>query len=144
MTRRIIHHSGEKRRAQPAISAPPAQGLYDPRFEHDACGLGFVVHMKGKKSHQMVSDALKILVNLDHRGACGCEANTGDGAGLLLQVPHELFAAEAEKLGFKLPAAGQYGVGQLFLPKDTAQREAVKKELTKIITTEGQTVLGWR
>src|ERR1700760_383886 len=114
--------------AQPRTTAPEKQGLYDPQFEHDACGLGFVVNMKGKKSHQMVSDALKILVNLDHRGACGCEANTGDGAGLLLQMPHDFFAEEAEKLGFKLPVAGQYGVGQLFLPKDAAQRETVKKE----------------
>ncbi len=124
--------------------APGKQGLYDPQFEHDACGLGFVVNLKGNKSHQMVSDALKILVNLDHRGACGCEANTGDGAGILIQVPHEFLAAEAERLGFKLPAAGQYGVGQLFLPKNPAERETVKKELAKIITTDGQTVLGWR
>ncbi|HTB83475.1 MAG TPA: glutamate synthase large subunit [Candidatus Sulfotelmatobacter sp.] len=130
--------------AQPRTSAPEKQGLYDPQFEHDACGLGFVVNIKGKKSHQMVSDALKILVNLDHRGACGCEANTGDGAGLLLQVPYDFFAEEAEKLGFKLPPAGQYGVGQLFLPKDSTQRETVKKELAKIISTEGQTVIGWR
>src|SRR5580698_8766538 len=139
MTRRIIHHSGEKRRAQPAISAPPAQGLYDPRFEHDACGLGFVVHMKGKKSHQMVTDALKILVNLDHRGACGCEANTGDGAGILIQVPHEFFSAEAARLGFTLPAHGQYGVGQLFMPRNTAEREMAKAELAKIVAEEGQT-----
>src|SRR5579863_3661766 len=108
------------RQAQPMISAPPKQGLYDPQFEHDACGLGFVVNMKGKKSHQLVSDALQILVNLDHRGACGCEANTGDGAGILIQVPHEFLSAQAVKLGFSLPAAGQYGVGQLFMPKNPA------------------------
>ena len=125
-------------------SAPPKQGLYDPQFEHDACGLGFVVNMKGKKSHQLVSDALQILVNLDHRGACGCEANTGDGAGILIQVPHDLFVTEAARVGFKLPAPGQYGVGQLFLPKNPAEREAIKSELTKIISAEGQTVLGWR
>src|ERR1700692_1224436 len=122
------------RRAQTQISAPPKQGLYDPQFEHDACGLGFVVNIKGKKSHQLVSDALKILVNLDHRGACGCEANTGDGAGILIQVPHDFFAAQAPKLGFKLPAPGQYGVGMLFLPKNPAEREAVKTELAKIIS----------
>ena len=126
------------------LGAPPKQGLYDPQFEHDACGLGFVVNMKGQKSHQMVSDALKILVNLDHRGACGCEANTGDGAGILIQVPHDFFVTEAARLGFKLPAFGQYGVGQLFLPKNPAEREGVKAELTKIILAEGQTVLGWR
>jgi glutamate synthase (ferredoxin) len=130
--------------AQTQISAPPKQGLYDPQFEHDACGLGFVVNMKGAKSHQLVSDALQILVNLDHRGAVGCEPNTGDGAGILIQVPHDFFVAEAARLGFKLPAFGQYGVGQLFLPKDKAEREAIKKELAKIISDEGQPVLGWR
>jgi glutamate synthase (ferredoxin) len=144
MTRRIIHHSGKKRRARQAISAPPAQGLYDPRFEHDACGLGFVVHMKGKKSHQMVTDALKILVNLDHRGACGCETNTGDGAGILIQVPHEFLAAQTEKLGFKLPAPGHYGLGMIFLPKNKTERENIKREFAKVVTEEGQTVLGWR
>ena len=113
---------------------PPKQGLYDPQFEHDSCGVGFVVHMKGRKSHQLVSDALQILVNLDHRGACGCEANTGDGAGILMQVPHQFLAAAAEKLGFKLPAAGQYGVGMLFMPKNPAEREAVKATLAKIIS----------
>ena len=130
--------------AQPRVSAPLKQGLYDPQFEHDACGLGFVVNMKGKKSHQLVSDALQILVNLDHRGACGCEANTGDGAGILIQVPHEFLSAQAEKLGFKLPAAGQYGVGQMFLPKNSDEREAIKNEVARIIITEGQAVLGWR
>ena len=126
------------------MSAPPKQGLYDPQFEHDACGLGFVVNMKGKKSHQLVSDALKILVNLDHRGACGCEANTGDGAGILIQVPHDFFLTEAARLGFKLPAVGHYGVGQLFLPKDPAERNTIKAEVARIISDEGQTVLGWR
>jgi glutamate synthase (ferredoxin) len=126
------------------LGTPPKQGLYDPQFEHDACGLGFVVNMKGGKSHQMVSDALKILVNLDHRGACGCEANTGDGAGILIQIPHDFFSAEAARLGFKLPAVGHYGVGQLFLPKNPAEREAIKTELAKIIAAEGQTLLGWR
>jgi glutamate synthase (ferredoxin) len=125
-------------------SPPPKQGLYDPQFEHDSCGVGFVVHMKGRKSHQLVSDALQILVNLDHRGACGCEANTGDGAGILMQVPHEFLVAATEKLGFKLPAPGQYGVGMLFMPKNPAEREAVKAALAKIISGEGQTVLGWR
>src|ERR1051325_36523 len=132
MSREITQQSEEKRRAQ-IISAPPKQGLYDPQFEHDACGLGFVVNMKGAKSHQLVTDALKILVNLDHRGACGCEANTGDGAGILIQVPHEFLVTQTAKFGFKLPAPGEYGVGQLFLPKDKAQREAVKNEFAKIM-----------
>jgi glutamate synthase (ferredoxin) len=143
MTRNPTNKTND-RHAQTLISAPPKQGLYDPQFEHDACGLGFVVNMKGRKSHQLVSDALKILVNLDHRGAVGCEPNTGDGAGILIQVPHEFFAAQAAKLGFQLPAAGQYGVGQMFLPKVPAEREAIKKELAKIIADEGQTLLGWR
>src|SRR6202161_2083050 len=97
---------------------PPKQGLYDPQFEHDACGVGFVVNMKGRKSHSLVEQALQILVNLDHRGACGCEANTGDGAGILMQMPHEFFKRATDKSGFKLPNMGQYGVGMLFMPKD--------------------------
>jgi len=140
----ILKNNSDDRHGQTMVSAPAKQGLYDPQFEHDACGLGFVVNMKGGKSHQLVADALKILVNLDHRGACGCEPNTGDGAGILIQIPHEFFAAEAARLGFKLPAPGQYGVGQLFLPKDAAERQAVKTALADAITGEGQTVLGWR
>ena len=124
------------------LGAPLKQGLYDPQFEHDACGLGFVVNMKGKKSHQLVSDALQILVNLDHRGAVGCEPNTGDGAGILIQVPHDFFVTEAARLGFKLPAVGEYGVGQMFLPPNPAEREAIKNEFAKIISAEGQTLLG--
>ena len=123
---------------------PPKQGLYDPQFEHDSCGVGFVVNIKGKKSHAIVRQALQALCNLDHRGACGCEANTGDGAGILMQVPHDFLAAATAKLGFKLPGAGQYGVGMLFMPKNPAEREAVKAALAKIISGEGQTLLGWR
>ena len=129
---------------QVQLGPPPKQGLYDPEFEHDACGLGFVVNIKGRKDHQLVADALQILVNLDHRGACGCEANTGDGAGILLQVPHDFLFAEAAKLGFKLPEFGQYGVGMLFLPKDSVERDAVKGEVARIISAEGQTLIGWR
>jgi glutamate synthase domain-containing protein 2/glutamate synthase domain-containing protein 1/glutamate synthase domain-containing protein 3 len=142
MTSNSTQKPDSTERGQP--TAPAKQGLYDPQFEHDACGLGFVVNMKGTKSHQLVSDALKILVNLDHRGAVGCEPNTGDGAGILIQVPHDFFVAEATKLGFKLPAFGQYGVGQLFLPKNSGEREVIQKELAKIISGEDQTVLGWR
>ena len=124
--------------------APLKQGLYDPQFEHDSCGLGFVVNIKGKKSHQTVTDALQILVNLDHRGAVGAEANTGDGAGILLQVPHDFLAAQTAKLGFTLPAFGHYGVGMMFLPKNSEQRAGVKAEIARIISAEGQTLLGWR
>ncbi len=134
----------QKSSEQLQLGPPPKQGLYDPQFEHDACGLGFVVNIKGRKAHQIVTDALQILVNLDHRGACGCEANTGDGAGILLQVPHDFLAAQTAKLGFKLPAFGQYGVGMLFLPKNTIERDGVKREMEKIISAEGQELLGWR
>ena len=123
---------------------PPKQGLYDPQFEHDSCGVGFVVNVKGTKSHQLVTDALQILLNLDHRGACGCEANTGDGAGILMQTPHEFLLKATEKLGFKLPASGQYGVGMLFMPQKGDEREAVKAAFAQIVTEEGQSLLGWR
>jgi glutamate synthase domain-containing protein 2/glutamate synthase domain-containing protein 1/glutamate synthase domain-containing protein 3 len=142
MTQSLTGSANVSRPAQ--LTAPPKQGLYDPQFEHDSCGVGFVVNMKGRKSHQLVADALQILVNLDHRGACGCEANTGDGAGILMQTPHEFLLKAADQAGFKLPAAGQYGVGMLFLPKNPTEREAVKAAFAGIVTGEGQTVLGWR
>ena len=126
------------------MGTPPKQGLYDPQFEHDSCGVGFVVNMKGHKSHQLVTDALQILTNLDHRGAVGSETNTGDGAGILMQTPHEFFAKVAVSLGFQLPAFGDYAVGMLFMPQVPAERDAVKAELAKIIAEEGQTLLGWR
>src|SRR3954463_8101432 len=85
---------------------PPKQGLYDPQFEHDSCGVGFVVNIKGAKSHEIIRQALQILINLRHRGACGCETNTGDGAGILLQMPHKFFEKECPKAGIKLPAPG--------------------------------------
>ena len=123
---------------------PPKQGLYDPRFEHDACGVGFVVNIKGEKSHEIVEQALTVLQNLDHRGACGCEENTGDGAGILLQVPHAFFQDACEGLGFKLPDPGEYGVGMLFLPDHRTQRRQFEKILEEIIASEGQRLLGWR
>jgi glutamate synthase (ferredoxin) len=95
-------------------SHPVKQGLYDPQFEHDACGIGFIAQMKGAKSHEIVAQALTILVNLDHRGACGCETNTGDGAGILMQVPHKFMQKVAAAEGIELPAAGQYGVGAVY------------------------------
>ena len=143
MTSNLTNNSNNQQ-AQPRISPPGKQGLYDPQFEHDACGLGFVVNIKGKKSHQNVTDALQILVNLDHRGACGCEANTGDGAGILMQVPHDFLSAQVAKLGFKLPAVGEYGVGMVFLPKNVIERDLVKRAVEKIISTEKQVLLGWR
>src|SRR5204862_4341405 len=106
---------------------PPKQGLYDPWFEHEACGVGFVVNVKGKRSHQIIQHALQVLRNLDHRGACGCEANTGDGAGILMQVPHAFLQKQCEKLGFKLPKPGQYGVGLVFMPQDPPERQQYER-----------------
>lgn len=120
---------------------PKAQGLYHPAFEHDACGIGFVVNVQGKRSHSIVRQALTILVNLTHRGARGSDPNTGDGAGILFQLPHRFFQQECY---FRLPAPGQYGVGMLFLPPNPHQQEQIEQHLTKIITQEGQIVLGWR
>ncbi len=99
------------------------QGLYDPSFEHDSCGIGFVANIKGHKSHQYIDDALTILENMEHRGACGCESNTGDGAGIMLQTPHEFFFDECIKLGVHLPSFGKYGVGVLFFPREIRLRE---------------------
>ena len=123
---------------------PPKQGLYDPTFEHDACGVGFIVNIKGKASHQIVEQSLTIIQNLDHRSACGYEKNTGDGAGITLQVPHVFFRDACYGLGFQLPKPGQYGVGMVFLPPDSNQRHQCEKYLEEIVHREGQNVLGWR
>jgi glutamate synthase (ferredoxin) len=120
------------------------QGLYDPQFEHDSCGVGFIVHMKGQPSHAIVEQALTILLNLDHRGACGCETNTGDGAGILLQLPHKFLARVAQAEGITLPEAGQYGVGAIYASPDPAQREQSRRAFEQIVVGEGQKVLGWR
>src|SRR5688572_10947221 len=123
---------------------PPKQGLYDPQFEHDACGVGFVVNFKGKRSHEIVRQALTILINLRHRGACGCEVNTGDGAGILMQMPDKFFRKVCTKDGINLPAFGEYGVGMLFLPRDPEERKACEAHINKVIREEGQELLGWR
>src|SRR5690349_17606387 len=126
------------------IGLPAKQGLYDPQFEHEACGVGFVVNIKGRKSHDIIRQALEVLLNLDHRGACGCEANTGDGAGILIQPPHNFFKLVAKEARVKLPGAGEYGVGMLFLPQDASQRAECEKIFAGIVAEEGQRVLGWR
>jgi len=123
---------------------PPKQGLYDPQFEHDACGVGFLVNMKGNKSHDIVRQALTILVNLDHRGACGCEVNTGDGAGILMQMPDGFLRQVASALHITLPAPGSYAVGMVSASRDKATREQAVSLFEKIIREEGQEVLGWR
>ncbi|AFZ35796.1 Glutamate synthase (ferredoxin) [Stanieria cyanosphaera PCC 7437] len=123
---------------------PPQQGLYDPRFEHDACGVGFIVHMNGKKSHELVEQALTILVNLEHRGACGAETNTGDGAGILMQIPHKFFKKVAAQENITLPELGEYGVGMIYSSPDLVKREEGRKVFAEIVAEEGQQVLGWR
>jgi glutamate synthase (NADPH/NADH) large chain len=128
----------------PVPGPPPAQGLYDPRHEHDACGVGFVVNIKGVKSHAIVRQGLLVLINLLHRGACGCEPNTGDGAGILLQMPDRFLRRECARLGITLPPLGEYGCGLVFLPRDPAQREKVQVLLHTIVEEEGQRMLGWR
>src|ERR1700733_5052293 len=117
------------------------QGLYDPRYEHDACGMGFIVNLKGEKSHGIVQKGLEILANLQHRGACGCDPETGDGAGILIQIPHEFFARE---LPFALPEAGNYGVGMMFLPVEPRERLLGAGAVERIARDEGLEVLGWR
>jgi glutamate synthase (ferredoxin) len=123
---------------------PTQQGLYDPRFEHDACGVGFVVDLKGRKAHDVVEKALRVLLNLGHRGACGCEKNTGDGAGILLQMPHRFLAQECDRLQIRLPASGEYGVGMVYLPTDPHDRRQCEGLFEEIVGEEGQRVLGWR
>jgi glutamate synthase (NADPH/NADH) large chain/glutamate synthase (ferredoxin) len=121
-----------------------SQGLYDPAQEHDACGVGFVAHIKGQKSHAIVGQALKILENLDHRGAVGADALMGDGAGILIQLPDALYREDMHKQGVELPPMGEYGVGMVFLPKEHASRLACEQELERAVHNEGQVLLGWR
>ena len=126
------------------IGLPPKQGLYDPKHEHDSCGIGFVAHVKGQKSNRIVRQALEVLVNLDHRGARGSEPDTGDGAGILMQIPHRFFQSACERIGIDLPWPGNYGVGMVFLSPDRDERHAQEKIIERIVEEEGQTVLGWR
>lgn len=119
-------------------------GLYDPRFEHDSCGLGFVASVKGNASHEIIEQALQILENLDHRGAVGADPLVGDGAGIMIQIPDEFFRSEMAKQGVLLPPPGDYGVGMLFLPQENASRRACEQELERTVKAEGQVILGWR
>ncbi|WP_296942719.1 glutamate synthase-related protein [uncultured Massilia sp.] len=121
-----------------------AQGLYDPANEHDACGVGFIAHIKGNKSHSIIEQGLLILKNLDHRGAVGADALMGDGAGILIQIPDQYFRDEMGKQGVELPPPGEYGVGMIFLPKENASRIACEQEIERAVRAEGQVVLGWR
>jgi glutamate synthase domain-containing protein 2/glutamate synthase domain-containing protein 1/glutamate synthase domain-containing protein 3 len=131
--------------AQHSSQWPPgAQGLYDPRNEHDACGLGFIAHIKGRKDHSVVRRGLAILENLTHRGATGADPLQGDGAGILIQLPDAFLRRACGKLGITLPAIGQYGVGMVFLPREPASRMACEQEIERAILAEGQVLLGWR
>src|SRR5579883_3072126 len=123
---------------------PPAQGLYDPRYEHDSCGVGFVADLKNRKSHDILVKGLQILANLDHRGATGFDASLGDGCGTLAQIPHRFFQEECAKLGMNLPAAGHYAIGQFFMPRAAAARRACETILEEAVAEEGQVLLGWR
>ncbi len=127
-----------------ATGLPSPQGLYDPSYEHDSCGVGFIVDLKGRKSHRLVRDGLQALVNLNHRGACGCENNTGDGAGVLIQIPHELLSERCKPLGIILGEPGTYGVGAFFTSPDPAQHTFGMEIFEKIVAEEGQVFLGWR
>src|SRR2546421_3063590 len=126
------------------ISFLQEHGLYSAANEHDACGVGFVAHIKGEKSHAIVEQGLKILENLDHRGAVGADKLMGDGAGILIQIPDDYFRAEMAAQGIELPPLGEYGVGMIFLPKEHASRLACEQELERAVKAEGQVLLGWR
>ena len=123
---------------------PAAQGLYDPSLEKDACGVGFIADIKGRESHQIVTDALSILCNLEHRGAVGADPRAGDGAGILVQIPHAFFQRKAKELGFALPNPGEYAVGALFMPRDTAWRKVIRSIITEQVKKEKLKLLGWR
>ena len=125
-------------------SSPERFGLYEPETEHDACGIGFVAHIKGEKSRAIVEQGLEVLRRLSHRAACGADPETGDGAGILLQLPHRFFKAEGLRLGFDMPRRRRYGVGQIFLPPDAEARRACEEIVEEVVAEEGQNVLGWR
>src|ERR1700754_3168482 len=120
--------------ADPGV--PDAHGLYDPRNDKDSCGVGFIADIKGRKSHQIVEDALAILCNLEHRGAVGADPRAGDGAGILVQIPHKFFARKAKEIGITLPAPGEYGIGVLFMPRDDERRELVRKTFEQVAAQE--------
>src|SRR6516162_2715285 len=117
---------------------PPAQGLFDPAREHDACGVGFIADMSNTKRHDIIEKGLQILLNLDHRGAVGADPKSGDGCGMLVQIPHRFFSEECAKLGFTLPEPGHYAVGHFFLPRDPEDAKHCRQVIEKIVAYEGQ------
>ena len=120
------------------------QGLYDPCFEHDACGVGMLCHIKGEKSHRIIADGLQILVNLTHRGACGCDETTGDGAGILIQMPHTFLQKVSTQASITLPDEKEYASGLVFLPPDPKQRATCMDRFEAVVGEEAQRFLGWR
>lgn len=126
------------------LGLPEKQGLYDPRNEHDACGIGFVADIKGRKNHDIVKQGLEILKNLTHRGAVGADPLAGDGAGLLIQTPDQFMREEFAKTSVNLPEEGHYAIGMVFLPQDQAERKACEETVRRFVEVEGQTLLGWR
>jgi glutamate synthase (NADPH/NADH) large chain len=140
--RSVLRASDFADSADPGL--PEAVGLYDPALDKDSCGVGFIADIKGRKSHQIVEDALTILVNLEHRGAVGADPRAGDGAGILVQIPHGFFARKAKENGFTLPAPGHYAIGFLFLPRDQEWRDAIRKTYEQVAAEEGMKILGWR
>ena len=125
------------------LRLPTKQGLYDPQFEHDSCGVGFVCNIKGKRSNEIVKQGLGVLKRLSHRGATGADPKTGDGAGILIQIPHEFFVKICKEIKIDLPPKGEYGTGLIFLPTDDKERAFCKDAFREIIKKEGQVVLGW-
>ena len=124
------------------LSVPQPQGLYHPQNEHDACGMGLVANIRGEKSHEIIRKGLEVLINLTHRGAAGCDPETGDGAGILIQIPHAFFARECGELGLQLPEAGNYGVAMCFLPVEKQARLQCEGVFERIANEEGATVIG--
>ena len=139
-------YAAAKRAAPSGRDLPPEQlaGLADPRNEHDSCGVGFIADLKGNRSHEIIEKGLQILKNLTHRGAVGADPLVGDGAGILVQIPHQFLAEECAALGFSLPKPGDYGVGYLFMPRDEARRRHYEEIVAQVIKEEGQRPLGWR
>ena len=123
----MTHDPNARSKALTQAGLPAKTGLYDPANEHDACGIGMIANIHNDKSHRIIADGLRILENLEHRGAVGADPKAGDGAGILIQIPHDFFAGEAKRLGFDLPAAGDYGVGFVFMPRDPAVRERIEQ-----------------
>src|SRR4029077_6561894 len=139
-----VNHQGSRREFAGPASPPPAQGLYDPKREHDACGVGFVADLKARPSHEIVEHGLQILENLTHRGAVGADPLAGDGAGILVQIPHAFLKVVCARLRIALPEPGHYAVGHMFMPRNEAQRIYCQSVVGRVIDAEGLQLLGWR